>query len=97
MQPDANKKPRFPMRKRGSFHEGDGARTRNHRLDRPVPTIENQLKNDESAESLSESLSGAASDDPDLALVIAAWKSLPEEMRKMITSLVRSTVKAAGG
>jgi hypothetical protein len=46
---------------------------------------------------LSESLSGAASDDPDLALVIAAWKSLPEEMRKMITSLVRSTVKAAGG
>jgi hypothetical protein len=67
--------------------EGDGTRTRNHRIDSPAAsgkkTLENKAKTSES----SSSYTAPYTDSPELADILGRWDTLPPNVRAAILAL----------
>jgi hypothetical protein len=83
------------------FSEGDGTRTRNHRIDSPAPPTGNDnasndlgkpeiLRAQGRAQKGPDSALSAVASDADLAAVVAAWPTLPKATRRRILALVKA-------
>src|SRR4051812_1186094 len=74
------------------FSEGDGTRTRNHRIDSPATPPPESPTGQDLAPTATSPLQHAyeSASDPDLARVIGAWPALPAPIRRAILALVRS-------
>jgi len=73
------------------FSEGDGTRTRNHRIDSPDTTdAEAKQDNDlgQHAHALAVRLQAQAETDPDLTRIVTAWPDLPLHIRAAVLALV---------
>ena len=68
--------------------EGDGIRTRNHRIDSPVSPQRKTLATKQVAETgpkpLAHSLAREVEKDPDLVRLVELWERLPEAGRKLL-------------
>jgi len=71
-------------------NEGDGVRTRNHRIDNPVTPCKTTGKNEVSADGR---YTGATFD-PDLAALMAAWPTLPAAVRQALAAMAAASAKA---
>jgi len=82
----------------GEESEGDGARTRNHRIDNPVPACNYPNKTDISqkacttnAPNEAEATDCRTSSDPDLAHVLKVWPTLPKAIKAGILAMVTAS------
>jgi hypothetical protein len=94
------KENRVPRMENAVISEGDGVRTRNHRIDSPGDNSNSQLKNANSESCLASCLSKSASAGPldtDLQTIVDSWPKLPADGRRMISGVVKATLAAKAG
>ncbi len=69
-------------------NEGDGTRTRNHRIDSPATSGKNGLKNKAKTSDTPSAYTDSYTDSPELADVLGRWDTLPPNVRAAILALV---------
>ena len=87
------------------FSEGDGTRTRNHRIDSPEPAVTNPRENQgetpqtgpwlpPGCQPQTEPTPSVVLTDPELGRVLTAWPELPPHIRAAILALVGSAIQS---
>jgi hypothetical protein len=77
-----------------AFSEGDGTRTRNHRIDSPLTPLPTSVSDNDLRQQpppLTGPLLPDAGTDPDLARVVTAWPDLPPHVRAAVLALVQTS------
>jgi hypothetical protein len=76
------------------FSEGDGTRTRNHRIDSPRDAQQKELENKAISHVEEVACRPACRNEPedaDLRRIVEAWPDLPEAIRRAVLALIGST------
>jgi hypothetical protein len=74
--------------------EGDGTRTRNHRIDSPTEAHQKEPENTEISPVETSACRPACRTEPadaDLERVVAAWPDLPDAIRRAVLALIGSS------